>query len=189
MQYTIWKKDNWEILEGRRRWAANKTKDSSGDCQKRYKDVLISDQGRCSHFSSFFLVKPGIKWCSEARRQLRIHFCHFSLFCDFHIPDISLFCRLWLSLCSSWSLKMSLTKIFSHLIDFSPKDKLFLFWFNALLCAFAVKRGIFVSHENRNKIAPVKSYISVSFCRAGISAVLRNFLFKRRASVWPNMMR
>ena len=118
MQYTIWKKDNWEILEGRRRWAAN----SSGDCPKRYKDVLICDQGRCSHFSPFFLVKPGIKWCSEARRQLRIH---FSLFCDFHIPDISLFCRLWLSLCSSWSLKMSLTKIFSHLIDFSPKDKLF----------------------------------------------------------------
>ena len=76
-------------------------------------------------FSSFFLVKPGIKWCSEARRQLRIHFCHFSLFFDFHIADISLFCRLWLSLCSSWSLNMSLTKIFSHLIDFSPKDKLF----------------------------------------------------------------
>ena len=43
------------------RWGANKTKDRSEDCPKRYKDVLISDQGRCSHFSSFFLVKPGIK--------------------------------------------------------------------------------------------------------------------------------
>ena len=54
---------------------------------------------------------------------------------------------------------------------FFTKRQTFLFWLNALLCAFAVKRGIFVSHENRYKIATVKTYISVSFCRARILAV------------------
>ena len=55
---------------------------------------------------------------------------------------------------------------------FFTKIQTFLFWFNAFLCAFSiVKRGIFVSHENRNKIAIVKTYISVSFCRARILAV------------------
>ena len=55
---------------------------------------------------------------------------------------------------------------------FFTKRQTFLFWLNAFLCAFSiVKSGIIVSHENRNKIATAKTYISVSFCRAGILAV------------------
>ena len=67
---------------------------------------------------------------------------------------------------------------------FFTKRQFFLFWLNnAFLCAFSiVKSGIIVSHENRNKIATVKTYISVSFCRAGILAVYVT-LKKSRAAV------